>query len=550
MLTELTISNFALIDQLEVNFSNGMTSITGETGAGKSILLGGLALVLGKRADLSTLKDKSKKCFVDATFSISAYGLQDFFTSVDLDYEAITTVRREIVPSGKSRAFINDTPVTLDVLQQLGDRLIDVHSQNQTMSLMQEDYQLEVLDALAKNTNSLKEYAVLLSDYKEITRKIDALSAQKTALEEERDYNRFLLDELNSAPLTENSIEELENEIQELSSVEELEEILSKAIQIIEEEQMGVTIQLNEVRTSLQKVAGISDRYEQLSSRVESLRIELADVTSELSGALEMVEANPARLEMLNGQLQLINDLLKKHQSRSIEELIERRDQLEQKVMQTENLEENLQSFAKEQSKLIKQLDALSLTLSENRKNAIPVFTDQMVKILSLLGMPNARFKLELVPVDTYLSQGKEKLIFSFSANQGSDFGTLKKVASGGELSRIMLSIKAILSQFKTLPTIIFDEIDTGVSGEVAYKIADIMDHMGKYMQVMTITHLPQVAAKGAHHFKVYKETRDGSTFTQLKKLHQQERIEEVAQMLAGDALSDTALQHAKELLN
>ena len=550
MLTELTISNFALIDQLEVNFSNGMTSITGETGAGKSILLGGLALVLGKRADLSTLKDKSKKCFVDATFSISAYGLQDFFTSVDLDYEAITTVRREIVPSGKSRAFINDTPVTLDVLQQLGDRLIDVHSQNQTMSLMQEDYQLEVLDALAKNTNSLKEYALLLSDYKEISRKIDAFSAQKTALEEERDYNRFLLDELNSAPLTENSIEELEDEIQELSSVEELEENLSKAIQIIEEEQMGVIIQLNEVRTSLQKVAGISDRYEQLSSRVESLRIELVDVTSELSGALEMVEANPARLEMLNGQLQLINDLLKKHQSRSIEELIERRDQLEQKVMQTENLEENLQSFVKEQSKLIKQLDALSLILSENRKNAIPVFTDQMVKILSLLGMPNARFKLELVPADTYLSQGKEKLDFTFSANQGSDFGTLKKVASGGELSRIMLSIKAILSQFKTLPTIIFDEIDTGVSGEVAYKIADIMDHMGKYMQVMTITHLPQVAAKGAHHFKVFKETRDGSTFTQLKKLQQQERIEEVAQMLAGDALSDTALQHAKELLN
>ena len=527
-----------------------MTSITGETGAGKSILLGGLALVLGKRADLSTLKDKSKKCFVDATFSISAYGLQDFFTSVDLDYEAITTVRREIVPSGKSRAFINDTPVTLDVLQQLGDRLIDVHSQNQTMSLMQEDYQLEVLDALAKNTNSLKEYALLLSDYKEISRKIDAFSAQKTALEEERDYNRFLLDELNSAPLTENSIEELEDEIQELSSVEELEENLSKAIQIIEEEQMGVIIQLNEVRTSLQKVAGISDRYEQLSSRVESLRIELVDVTSELSGALEMVEANPARLEMLNGQLQLINDLLKKHQSRSIEELIERRDQLEQKVMQTENLEENLQSFVKEQSKLIKQLDALSLILSENRKNAIPVFTDQMVKILSLLGMPNARFKLELVPADTYLSQGKEKLDFAFSANQGSDFGTLKKVASGGELSRIMLSIKAILSQFKTLPTIIFDEIDTGVSGEVAYKIADIMDHMGKYMQVMTITHLPQVAAKGAHHFKVFKETRDGSTFTQLKKLQQQERIEEVAQMLAGDALSDTALQHAKELLN
>jgi len=550
VLTELTISNFALIDQLEVNFSNGMTSITGETGAGKSILLGGLALALGKRADLSTLKDKSKKCIVDATFLISAYGLEDFFASADLDYEAITTVRREIVPSGKSRAFINDTPVTLDVLQQLGYRLIDVHSQNQTMSLMQEDYQLEVLDALAKNTKHLEEFTVLLGSYKEVTRKIDTLSAQKNALEEERDYNRFLLDELNSAPLTENRLEELENEIQELSSVEELEENLSKALQIIEEEQMGVAIQLNEVRASLQKVAAISDRFEQFSSRIESLRIELEDLTAELSNALEAVEANPARSEILNGQLQLLNDLLKKHHVQSMLELIERRDQLEQKVLQTENAEGNLQSHIEDQKKLITQLDTLSLKLSENRKKAIPVFTEQMVKILALLGMPDARFQLELIPVDTYLSHGKEKLNFAFSANQGSDFGTLKKVASGGELSRIMLSIKAILSQFKTLPTIIFDEIDTGVSGEIAYKIADIMDHMGKYMQVITITHLPQVAAKGAHHFKVFKETRDGSTFTQLKKLQQQERIEEVAQMLAGDDLSDTALQHAKELLN
>ncbi|MDB2702372.1 DNA repair protein RecN, partial [Flavobacteriaceae bacterium] len=336
----------------------------------------------------------------------------------------------------------------------------------------------------------------------------------------------------------------------ELSSVEELEENLSKALQTIEEEQMGVAIQLNQVRASLQKVAAISDRFEQFSSRIESLRIELEDLTAELSNALEAVEANPARLEILNGQLQLLNDLLKKHHAQSIQELIERRDQLEQKVIQTESAEGNLQSHVENQKKMITQLDKLSLKLSNNRKKAIPIFTEQMEKILALLGMPDARFQLELIPIDTYLSHGKEKLNFAFSANQGSDFGTLKKVASGGELSRIMLSIKAILSQFKTLPTIIFDEIDTGVSGEVAYKIADIMDHMGKYMQVITITHLPQVAAKGAHHFKVFKETRDGSTFTQLKKLLPQERIEEVAQMLAGDDLSDTALQHAKELLN
>ena len=550
MLTELSISNFALIDQLEVNFSHGMTSITGETGAGKSILLGGLALVLGKRADLSSLKDKSRKCFIDATFSIGAYGLQDFFHSLDLDYGSITTVRREIVPSGKSRAFINDTPVTLDVLQQLGERLIDVHSQNQTLSLVQEDYQLDVLDALAKNANLLEEYTSILKAYKAVTQKIESLRTQKTALEEERDYNRFLLEELNAAPLIENSMQAMESEIQALSSVEELEENLTKAIQIIEEEQIGVAVQLGEVRASLQKVAGIGERYEQLSSRVESLRIELTDVSSELSNAQEMVEANPVRLELLNGQLQLLNDLFKKHHVQTIEELIERRNQLEEKVIQTENLDEDLQTLIKEQKELIVQLDSLCLTLRENREKAIPVFTNQMEKMLVLLGMPNARFKLALIPSNNFLRHGKERLDFAFSANKGSDFGPLKKVASGGELSRIMLSIKAILSQFKTLPTIIFDEIDTGVSGEVAYKIADIMHHMGKYMQVMTITHLPQVAAKGAHHFKVFKEIRDGNTFTQLKKLKKEERIEEVAQMLAGDAHSDTALQHAKELLN
>ncbi len=427
MLTELTISNFALIDQLEVNFSHGMTSITGETGAGKSILLGGLALALGKRADLSTLKDKSRKCFIDATFSISAYGLQDFFHSFDLDYGAITTVRREIVPSGKSRAFINDTPVTLDVLQQLGERLIDVHSQNQTLSLVQEDYQLDVLDALAKNTAPLEEYASVLQAYKTVTQKIESLSAQKTALEEERDYNRFLLEELNAAPLTENSMEAMESEIQALSSVEELEENLTKALQIIEEEQMGIAVQLNEVRASLQKVAGISERYEQLSSRVESLRIELTDVSSELSNAQEMVEANPARLEQLNGQLQLLNDLLNKHHVQTIEELVERRNQLEEKVIQTENLEEDLQTLGKEQKELIDQLEALCLQLGENRQKAIPVFTEQMEKILALLGMPNARFKLALIPTDSYLRHGKERLDFAFSANKGSDFGPLKK---------------------------------------------------------------------------------------------------------------------------
>ena len=550
MLTELTIANFALIDHLEVNFSNGMTSITGETGAGKSILLGGLALVLGKRADLSTLKDKSKKCYVDATFSIAAYDLKPFFDSVDLDYESITNIRREIVPSGKSRAFINDTPVTLDILQQLGEQLIDVHSQHQSLSLTQESYQLEVLDALAENGTLLQTYQQERDRYIAVNKKITTLQAQKSSLEEERDYNRFLLEELQKAPLEKGILEQLEEEIQELSYVEEIELQLSKSVQIIDEEQLGIQVQLTELRNALQKVATLSDRYQLLATRLESLLIELNDLSAEVNQSLEQLEANPMRLEEINGQYQLLNDLMKKHHVQTIEELIEKRTVLEEKDIQTASLDETVANLITQQNASEAQLSKLSTQLSENRAQVIPTFIDQMTKILSLLGMPNARFKLSLQPVENYLSHGKEKLELAFSANKGSDFSSLKKVASGGELSRIMLAVKAILSQYKTLPSIIFDEIDTGVSGEVAHKIGEIMYHMGQHMQVITITHLPQVAAKGAHHFKVFKEIKDGSTFTQLKKLAPQDRISEVAQMLSGEALTEAALQHAKELLN
>ena len=550
MLTELTISNFALIDHLEVNFSKGMTSITGETGAGKSILLGGLALVLGKRADLSTLKDKSKKCFVDATFSISAYHLQEFFDGVDLDYEPITSIRREIVPSGKSRAFINDTPVTRDILQQLGEKLIDIHSQHQTLSLTQEDYQLEVLDALADNEQNLSTYQSLRTAYLNLNHEITQLEAQKDNLEQEQDYNSFLLEELLKAPLTEGIIEQLEDEIQQLSHVEEIELQLSKAIQILDEEQMGIQVQLNEVKTSLNKISSLGEQYQQHNERMESLRIELNDLSSELNRSLEQLEANPSRLEEVNAQYQLLNDLFKKHQVLTIEELQIKRDELDGKVLKTANLEDTLNKLKSQLGKTEQQLAESSQLLSQKRQEVIPDFVDKMAKILTLVGMPNARFQLELLPSDTYLIHGKEQLSFAFSANKGSDFGSLKKVASGGELSRIMLAVKAILSQYKTLPAIIFDEIDTGVSGEVAHKMGEIMQHMGNYMQVMTITHLPQVAAKGAHHFKVFKETHSGSTFTQLRKLSSDQRIEEIAQMLSGEVLTESAMQHAKELLN
>ena len=465
MLTELTIANFALIDHLEVNFSKGMTSITGETGAGKSILLGGLALVLGKRADLSTLKDKSKKCFVDATFSISAYQLQEFFESVDLDYEPITTIRREIIPSGKSRAFINDTPVTLDVLQQLGERLIDIHSQHQTLSLTQEDYQLTVLDALAGNEENLSTYQNLRTNYLELKREIEELATQKESLEQEHDYNSFLLEELLKAPLTEGIMEQLEEEIQQLSHVEEIEMQLAKAVQILDEEQMGVQVQLNEVKAGLNKIDALGEQYAQLNERMESIRIELNDLSAELTRALEQLEANPARLEEVNGQYQLLNDLLKKHHVSTVEELQAKRDELDGKVLKTANLDETLNKLKSQLLTTEQKLQESSQLLREKREEVIPSFTDQMTKILALVGMPNARFQLDLIPTEDYLVHGREQLNFAFSANKGSDFGSLKKVASGGELSRIMLAVKAILSQYKTLPSIIFDEIDTGSIG-------------------------------------------------------------------------------------
>ena len=325
---------------------------------------------------------------------------------------------------------------------------------------------------------------------------------------------------------------------------------LSKSLQIIEEEQLGIQVQLTEVRNALQKITAVSDLYQSLATRLESLLIELNDLSAELNHSLEQLEANPMRLKQVNGQYQLLNDLMKKHHVQTIEELIEKRAVLEEKDIQTANLDDTVANLLAQQNTSEAKLSKLSTQLSENRAQVIPGFINQMTRILALLGMSNTRFKLSLHPVKNYLSHGKEQLELAFSANKGSDFGSLKKVASGGELSRIMLAVKAILSQYKTLPSIIFDEIDTGVSGEVAYKIAEIMHHMGQYMQVITITHLPQVAAKGAHHFKVFKETKDGSTFTQLKKLASEDRISEVAQMLSGKALTEAALQHAKELLN
>lgn len=550
MLTGLIIKNFALIDHLEVNFSSGMTSITGETGAGKSILLGGLGLVLGNRADLSTLKDLNQKCFVEATFSIQDYKLKDLFEELDLDYDSITLIRREILPTGKSRAFVNDTPVNLNTLQRLGQELIDVHSQHQTLSLTQTEYQLEVLDALASNKELLIEYQNKLVVFKSLNDKLNKLTALQDSQKQDLEYSTFLLEELIEANLVSGMLIPLEEEEQELIHAEEIGLSLLKASQIISEEQMGVEEQLNEIRSALQKVSLLSEKYAPLFNRVESLKIELLDLNQEIQLQAEQIEANPQRLEVVKIALQKIYDLQAKHKCQSVEELIAIRESLDEKVQSTATIGEDLIKLAKEREVLNAELLELAQNISHKRKNIIPSLKEELESLLGVLGMPNARFNIDLLPSEHMLLNGKDELVFEFSANKGSNFGSLKKVASGGELSRIMLSIKAILSRFKTLPTIIFDEIDTGVSGEVSYKIGEVMHRMSRYMQVITISHLPQVAAKGAYHFKVYKETIDQSTYTQLKKLNPEDRIQEIAQMLGGEEISETAVQHAKELLN
>ena len=496
MLTGLVIKNFALIDHLEVNFSEGMTSITGETGAGKSILLGGLGLVLGDRADLSTLKNVDQKCFVEATFSIQEYNLKTLFEELDLEYDAITLIRREILPSGKSRAFVNDSPVNLNILQRLGQDLIDVHSQHQTLSLTQSDYQLEVLDALANNKANLDHYQHQLKHYKKVEERLSELTALQDSQKQDLDYSTFLLNELLEASLVPGMLTPLEEEEQELIHAEEIGLSLLKVSQIINEEQLGVEVQLNEVRSALLKVSSLSEKYLPLFNRLESLKIELLDLNQEIQLQAEQIEANPERLAAVKEALQKIYDLQAKHHCQGIEELIAIRESLDEKVQSTAALGEDLIGLKEERDQLKNQVQQLAKVLREKRRETIPSLKKELESLLDILGMPNARFNIDLLPSDRFLLHGKDQLVFEFSANKGSQFGTLKKVASGGELSRIMLSIKAILSRFKTLPTIIFDEIDTGVSGEVSYKIGDVMHQMSQYMQAITISHLPQVAAK------------------------------------------------------
>ncbi len=550
MITSLSIENFALIEKLNINFSNRFSIITGETGAGKSILLGALGLVLGKRADLSSLKNKDEKCIVEANFSISKYHLLPFFKDNDLDYDDETIIRREILPSGKSRAFVNDSPVNLQQLQDLSLYLIDVHSQHQTLELSEENFQFQIIDSIAGNLELVKEFQFQLKEYRIVKSTLENKKTVLSSYLKEQEYNTFLYEELEAAQLISGEQEALESSYEGLNNVEFIKENIDKLISIANDEQYGILQNLKEFKTTLHKNSTFSANFKELFERTNSILIEFDDIVKELNRESDTVFNDPEKLELINQKLQIIYNLQKKHQVATIDELLVIKNNLENKVVSVTTLENEIFQMENQLSELILQLDFIANSIHQNRVEAIPILTEKLIAILSQLGMPNVRFKLEISLTESYYSNGKDVIQFLFSANKGTDFGLLKKVASGGEMSRIMLAVKSILAQYSKLPTIVFDEIDTGVSGEIANKMADIMNAMSSTMQVFAITHLPQIAAKGNQHYKVFKTTVGENTISELKLLTDDERVIEIAEMLSGKDISDSALIHAKALLN
>ncbi len=550
MITAITIHNYALIDHVQVDFTTGLTTLTGETGAGKSILLDALSLVLGKRADLSSVKEATKKCYVEAHIAISNYELQSLFEVNGLDYDPQTILRRELLPGGKSRAFVNDSPVTLSQLQAVSGYLIDIHSQHETLSLFSESFQLELLDTLADNQSLLNEFSVNRKKYISVSDDLEKMIHQQALANKEQDYNLFLLQELQNLSLSTIDQEALEEQLETLSHAELIQQSLGEVTQLLSQETIGTLETVKEARLILDKIKSFSKKHTDLWERLHSVVIELEDIYNEAYFQAEQVEINPEALEQVNQTLKEVVRLQQKHSVASVKELIDIQTQLEQKINQTEAFEEQINELRNSKKHLEEHLYQLAGKIRTSRQQAIPVFTKQVTAILSKIGLPNAQFDFKLTQEQTFKTNGMDSLQLLFTANKGMPFQALKKVASGGELSRIMLAVKAVLSNYKKLPTLILDEIDTGVSGEIAHKIGEVMKEMSRSMQLIVITHLPQIASKGATHIKIFKQETPAGTTTQVKTLTKEERVVEIATMIGGDTQTQTAINHAKELLN
>jgi DNA repair protein RecN (Recombination protein N) len=549
MLIKLYVQNYALIKDLDVELDNGLTIITGETGAGKSILLGALSLILGSRADTSVLLEKNEKCVVEGTFRIEGYDMAEFFSSNELDYEPVTILRREINPAGKSRAFINDTPVTINLLKELGDRLIDIHSQHQTLMLRDNLFQLNVIDSFAGTSKLKDNYRKVYASFRKLSKEFDELNERAERNKADLEYYQFQLTQLDEARLIEGEQLELEKEQEMLSHSEEIKLGLSKASSLFSSDSVSILLLLREAKSSLSKIAEFLPQGPDIVKRSESSFIELNDLSNEIEKLAASIDADPHRLAQVNDRLDILYSLIQKHRARDLGELISRREEIREHIKSIVTSDERLESLENELKKEVAALSKLSDDISAKRTGVIHDVEKKITELLKLLGMPNARFRIVMTRLKEYTSTGTDHADFLFSANKQIEPENLAKIASGGELSRVMLSLKSLLTKNISLPTIIFDEIDAGVSGEVADKVGQILSGMGKYMQVVNITHLPQIASRGTRHYHVYKDDTGNSTITRLKLLSESERITEVARLLSGAEITEIAIRNARELL-
>jgi DNA repair protein RecN (Recombination protein N) len=549
MLVKLSVHNYALIRELDIGLDNGLTIITGETGAGKSILLGALSLILGARADTNVLLDKSAKCVVEGTFRIEGYDLNDFFSANELDFDTMTLLRREINPAGKSRAFINDTPVTINILKELGDRLIDIHSQHQTLMLNDNSFQLNVIDSFAGNATLRNDYRIVYNNYRKLKKDFNEIKEKAEQNKADLEYFRFQLNQLEEANLVSGEQEELEKEQEILEHSGEIKLALETASAILSSEEKSVVNLLKELKITLGKIKAFLPEAESFYKRIESSFIELNDLTGDIEKLSAGIDADPGRLTKVNDRLDLVYSLIQKHRVKDLNELIIKHEDLNRLVKTIVTSDERMEELERCLGKELDSLRKLAESISANRISAIPDVELKISELLKQMGMPNGKFRIDISRSSDFNPSGIDNADFLFSANKQIAPENIAKVASGGELSRVMLSLKSLLTRNNNLPTIIFDEIDSGVSGEVADKVGQILSDMGRYMQVINITHLPQVASRGTKHYHVYKDDIGDSTITRVKLLSPDERILEVAKLLSGSEVTETAMKNARELL-
>ena len=550
MLKEIKIKNYALIDSIEMSFKSGMTSITGETGAGKSILLGGLSLVLGSRVDNSKIINKNTKCFVEAVFDIGEYDLNSFFVLNSLDFEKETILRREVIPSGKSRAFINDTPVNLDILSKLGNTLIDVHSQHNNLNLLDNNFKYMILDTLSNNEKLMLDYKKDFSDLKEIEKEIEEIKMNKAKLDEQSDYNKYLFKEFEGLKLEEINIDNLKEQVKEIDNIEETLTISTSVINEINNDEVGVNDKLSFYIRELNKISENSSKLEIFKNKLIEIKNDLMDLTLDYESYINNLESKDIESNVLKESLDLIYSLQNKHRVDSIKQLIKIKNDLLKKIDDHENFDKILVKLNIKKDKILRSLNKVADKMHKAREKAIPVFVEKMNNNFNDLGMENSKIRIDISKSKELQNNGNSLIDFLFKGNKGTSYNELKNIASGGEVSRIMLSIKSILSNYKKLSAIIFDEIDTGVSGIVSSKVANLMYNMSRNMQVLTITHLPQVASKGDHHFKVFKHEDLNRTITDIKLLNKADRVNEIAEMLSGKKLNKSAKELANQLLN